>query len=75
MHRVELKDKACQKLSPNRRWFLMHRVELKALKSGDCKVNVAVPNAPCGVERPDPPPGFYCVLEFLMHRVELKEML
>jgi hypothetical protein len=53
----------------------MHRVELKAFSIRFHIISQIVPNAPCGVER-----AFeVCYREgglwFLMHRVELKELL
>ncbi len=53
MHRVELKEPLCLALMPTEWWSLMHRVELKVLYCCSSKNGfVAVPNAPCGVERP-----------------------
>ncbi len=79
--------------------FLMHRVELKVIKSLSYVITnmlLSVPNAPCGVESsyywlhelkdcpvPNAPCGVervisFCPLvssrQFLMHRVELKDL-
>ena len=57
--------------------FLMHRVELKDNPRVSLRrlgSEMAVPNAPCGVESPqgvgEAGEGFFYL--FLMHRVELK---
>ena len=52
MHRVELKEKTPKNhLKDYLKTFLMHRVELKVLKTQVSQVEeVVVPNAPCGVE-------------------------
>ncbi len=51
----------------------MHRVELKVSKVGVYFDYVwIVPNAPCGVERPNTLTLFGTASMFLMHRVELK---
>jgi hypothetical protein len=51
----------------------MHRVELKAGSSTAYFSSNFVPNAPCGVERYEHAKALVVVIEFLMHRVELKE--
>ncbi len=53
MHRVELKGLLLMLMAMAITSFLMHRVELKvdACEEGVFRWD-AVPNAPCGVERP-----------------------
>ncbi len=53
--------------------FLMHRVELKVRIPSTISEGTVVPNAPCGVERLPYELIHACTVEFLMHRVELKE--
>ena len=52
----------------------MHRVELKVECSKTSLLTFeGVPNAPCGVERPQRSDRLPLASEFLMHRVELKD--
>ncbi len=54
----------------------MHRVELKVKGFFACqKGNSSVPNAPCGVESLHLPLYPTRLGMFLMHRVELKELV
>ena len=52
--------------------FLMHRVELKAKEEWERAKEIAVPNAPCGVESWTGGSQGDLRHPFLMHRVELK---
>ncbi len=51
MYRVELKVFLDLFYITKHAWFLMYRVELKALKPAPLNLTMIVPNAPCGVER------------------------
>ena len=74
MHRVELKVFEGGLFYFAKGQFLMHRVELKAQIVVFASLIIsAVPNAPCGVERPFKLSICASAALFLMHRVELKE--
>ena len=78
MHRVELKVAyECDSVYLSIK-FLMHRVELKVLTIPNNHIKSWVPNAPCGVERPEvevtirPPrgvPNAPCGVERGMERI------
>ena len=53
----------------------MHRVELKVKKEQMQHIQSKVPNAPCGVERQVFRQLIDYAKGFLMHRVELKDLL
>ncbi len=74
MHRVELKDSlwagclATKAVVPNAPCGVESVMFNFFLLSGN-----VVPNAPCGVESGDRDTKLLLLIEFLMHRVELKE--
>ena len=53
----------------------MHRVELKENLKETFRVQVGVPNAPCGVESSTRTWANFKGYSFLMHRVELKVLV
>ena len=78
MYRVELKEGKDWVLGVYVVWFLMYRVELKAVRSPSPVLPYPpVPNVPCGVESPSGGLLFPLLQRqwFLMYRVELKDNL